>query len=111
MGYASANGMVDGFNGIDLDSGLRLDPRTDSAGLSLVAASYSTNELQCIYISSRLTGFIFLWWPIALTGWEMEGTTNLVTSSWAPVPVAVTNNNTVLPPNSSNRFFRIATPL
>ena len=108
LNYPSYTGMIEGFNGIDLDNGLRLDPRIQPAGLSFVTSDYSTNVLERVYISA-LPQFVFLWWPIALSGWGLEGATNITIPVWTPV--SATNNNVVLPGGGSNTFFRITTQL
>ena len=105
LSYASYTGMVEGFNGIDLDNGLRLDPRIHPKRLSFEATAYDTNETKRIYISS-LPSHVFLWWPVACTNAELYASTDLVTPSWDTIPT--TNNNVVLSPEAPpTRFFYV----
>ncbi len=108
LSYPSYTGMVEGFNGIDLDNGLRLDPRITPARLSFVATAYDTNELKRVGITS-LPRHVFLWWPVAFTNGELEASTELMAPSWDTIPA--TNNNAVLPTDGSHRFFCIGEAL
>jgi len=108
LSYPSFSGCFFGFKGIDLDDGLRLDPRLTDTGVALVATTYSTQELAQVYIS-RLNSYLFLWWPVALTnGWDLHGKTNLAVTTWTLIPSS--DNNRILPDNGSNIFFQIRKP-
>ncbi len=104
IGYPSAAGDFSSLGGLDLGSGLRLAPRTSAAGLTLVAASYTTGALPRLTLDHSVNG-VFAAWPTNFTGWQLQTTTNLSAPVWVTVPVAGANNTVIA--TDRQGFFRL----
>ena len=49
-------------------------------------------------------------WPLDHTGWRLQMTTNLTTTSWQNVLGTEATNFISLPPTNGNAFFRLVYP-
>ena len=107
LSYPSALGDFIAVDGLDLGSGLRLEPRFTKTSLTLTAADLGTNALPRVS-EYRTLGSLLVVWPIEFTGWELSSATNLLAPAWLTVPIAGVND-TVVPFAGPEEYFRLET--
>ncbi|HWD21285.1 MAG TPA: hypothetical protein VHB20_18610, partial [Verrucomicrobiae bacterium] len=105
LSYPSASGDFAHLDGLDLGSGVRLNPLFGKAGLTLVAVGYQATTPPSLVVARSNHG-LYLGWPDAATGWTLTTATNLTGSTWAPITVAGANN-TILDAPLPEQYFRL----
>ena len=105
IGCPNLVGMFDAIDGLDMGSGLRLEPHFTTTGLTLYAAMLPANSLPVLSIYAAPSSAMVMW-PIEFTGWSLLSSTNLTGAPWLPVSVAGTNN-AIFPASDARRYYRL----
>ena len=103
LNYPGAVGDFTCLNGLDLGQGLRLEPRFNRRGLTLVATPYVEDGVPTPYMIRANQG-VFISWPDGFSDWGLYRGTDL--ANWQPTPVAGINN-TVKPVTETREYFRL----
>ena len=79
-------------------------------------AAVQTPGAPLLSLARTSTNTVVVWWPLPEAGWQLQATTNLVTtgSVWTPLPPPYATNATSLyivePLPVGNKFYRLQRP-
>jgi hypothetical protein len=106
LNYPSSTNSFTCLSGLDLGSGILLQPQFGSTGLTLQAAAYTTGASQPQLFINRTLGGVAITWPVGFPDWTLQSTTNLSSPAWT----AVSNpcgNQAVVPTGAPQQYFRL----
>jgi hypothetical protein len=105
--YPSFTGTFPCFGGLDLGSGILLQPHIGSTALKLVATAYPTNSAAPTLSISTAPGAVSLTWPSGYTDWELLSSTNFASPAWRPVSAPCGNQVLVPVSGTDQQYFRL----
>jgi hypothetical protein len=103
--YASLTG-APGCLGLDLGGGVLLQPQFGATAMNLVVTTYPTNAAFPTLSIAFAPGGLLLTWPLGFPGWTLQGTTNLSSHVWTPIPTPC-GNQALVPAAVPRQYFRL----
>jgi hypothetical protein len=107
LSYPSATSSFTCLSGLDLGSGILLQPQFGATGLTLLATAYVTNaSLPKLFINRSPSGVIVTW-PVGFPAWTLQSSTNLLSPAWTVVSNPCGNQAT-RPISAPHQYFRLS---